>query len=365
MNMKMRMLALFIGLSLLIGLFLTANANASSLALSVTTDKPSYRLQTATPLTINIGGNLTSNGTPVSGGLVAVTVFQGKIGAYVRPVLFRTLATGSSPSQSWPLNVSVGVGILGDAEFVPHTVFTSPSSQLAPPPSFNVTFQNTGSSPLLELYLTLTVFDAAKVPITTVNYTINQPIPVGQTTSIFLSTALQSWVALGNATVYVSAFNTISHYDYFPYCPEASAQFTIVSASGSQTSSQENPNTSTEQVSSLIKGNYNLAFNLSYAQDPYVSSPLNSPWGNYTVEVAGVYKGQEAIDSYTFWVKIPGEVIGDGVVNIKDVFPVATYWLQTVPPAPAWVDISGTGVININDVFPIAQTWLDLEEPLP
>lgn len=371
MNMKMFML--FLSLSLFMSLFLAVNVNAaSSLALSVTTDKPSYRLGVPTlnvPQTIDIGGNLTWNGAPASGGLVGMTVFQGKVGQYVRPVLYRTLTTGPLSPQTWPLNLSVIVDALKGVQYVPQTVFTCPSNQTSPGPAFNVTFENTGSSPLLSLYLMLTIFDARQVPIATINYTVNEPIPIGETTSIFFTpTALQSWVALGNATVYVSAFDSYSipPYTYFPYCPEASARFMIVPDGGSQASSQETPNAQTEQVfsSSTVKGNYNFAFNLSYPQDPY-SSASHSPWGNYTVEVCSSYQSQQVINSYTFWVKIAGDVNGDGIVNIKDVTIIALYWLQKVPPAPAYADLLGDGIINLKDVVAISLTWLDKQQTLP
>jgi hypothetical protein len=360
MNMKMKVFGLFLSFSLSMSLlFLAADVHASGLTLTVTSNKPSYRLLPIVPLTINVGGNLTLNGVLASGGLVAVTVFEGKIGKYYRPVLFRTLATGPLPSQNWDVNLSVEVGTWSGTQFVPQSVFTCPSSESNQGPAFNVTFKNTASVPLMELYLALTIFDAAKVPITTMNYTISTPILAGQTSSIFFSsTALQSWVALGTATVYVSAFDSISHYDYFPYCPEASSQFTIVDASGSQTSSQENLNTATEQISSSIKGNYNLVFNLSYPQ----ARPSYDPWGNYTVEVSSIYQGQQAINSYTFWVKVAGDVNGDGVVNLKDLTVLALNWLRTVPPAPAYADLAGVGIINLKDLTYVALTWLQREE---
>jgi hypothetical protein len=71
----------------------------------------------------------------------------------------------------------------------------------------------------------------------------------------------------------------------------------------------------------------------------------------------------------------PGDIAGaasvtfpylgaQGYVNINDVFPIATNWLQSVAPATdptstlARADIIGQGIININDVFPIATNWL-------
>jgi outer membrane protein assembly factor BamB len=71
----------------------------------------------------------------------------------------------------------------------------------------------------------------------------------------------------------------------------------------------------------------------------------------------------------------PGDIAGaasvtfpylgaDGVVNINDMFPIATNWLKSVPAGTnptstlARADILGQGIVNINDVTPIAYNWL-------
>lgn len=336
--------------SMLMFSLLVLNAEATTSSITVITDQPIYRLMPMTPSTINVGGNLTLNGAPVSGGLVAVTVFQGKIGHYVRPILFRTLTTGVVPPQNWSLNLSVGVVGLKGIQYVPQTVFTCPSNQTNPGPAFNVTF--TPTTTLQRLYLTLTVFDAAKVPIITMNVTqINTPLPAGYPYSIIMPpTGLKNWMTLGSATVYVSAFDNIPPYTYFPLCPSASAQFTIVGQGASQS-----------PTVFLVQGNYNLTFKVNY----YQALPSYSPWGNYTVQVSSVYQGNQAINSYTFWVRLPGDINGDGIVNILDLNPIALNWQKTVPPAPAYCDLNHDGIINILDINPVALTWQKTEQPLP
>lgn len=356
--MKSRVLVVSFCLLLFICLFFIAGTNAASvLSLTVTTDRPFYRLQTSTPSTINVGGNLTLNGAPVSGGLVAITVYQGKPGHYVRPVLFRTIATGPLPPQNWSLNLSMNVVGQQGIIYVPQTVFTRPSDQNNPGPAFNVTYKNTASYTLTKLYLALTIFDSAKVPIATINVTPpSQTIPPGAITSIIVPpTSLKNWVALGNATAYISAFDNLPPYFYFPYCPEASSQFTIIASGGGQMSSQQ------ERVSTSINGNYNMAFNLSYAQTP----SQYKPWGNYTIEVSSSYQGLQAVDSYTFWSRIPGDINGDGKVGILDVNPIAFWWAKNVPPAPAYIDLNGDHRIGIQDVNPVAFFWGKTEQRLP
>jgi hypothetical protein len=359
--MKTKIFVCSFYVSLLLFSFSLLNVKAvSPLSLSLTTDQRIYRLQYTPPYAINVGGNLTLNGSPVSDGLIALTVFQGKIGHYVRPLLFRTLATGMVPPQNWSLDLSLDVlGFVG-GEFVPRTVFTRPSSQADTGPAFNVTCKT--NSWLQKLYLTLTIFDAEKVPIKTINVTkIDYPMPPNSTLSIIVpATPLVNWMALGNATAYVSAFDNIPPWEYFPYRPEVSKQFTIVPSGGAQMSSQENTNNSPTQILSSINGNYNLTFKINY----YQAIPSYSPWGNYTVEAFSRYQGEQAINSYTFWVKIPGDYNGNGISNAGDVGLVTPKWQQHVPPGyPA--DYDGNGIINAADVGPIVAYWLKSEQPLP
>jgi hypothetical protein len=57
-------------------------------------------------------------------------------------------------------------------------------------------------------------------------------------------------------------------------------------------------------------------------------------------------------------VTIPGDINGDGVVNAEDLGIMATYWLETVPPAPTNVDIGNYGIINAKDLGILATYWL-------
>jgi parallel beta-helix repeat protein len=76
----------------------------------------------------------------------------------------------------------------------------------------------------------------------------------------------------------------------------------------------------------------------------------NLAYGNYSINACG-----QPIK----WVKvtIPGDVNGDGVVNIRDGALIGEYWGITVPPAPANVDVGGFGVINIRDGAIVGANW--------
>lgn len=353
--MKTKVLALSLCLLLLAGLSFTGGTRAlPSLALTLTTDQPIYRFRTNVPSTINVSGTLTSNGAPVPDGLVALTVWQGKPLQFVRPILFRTLTTGSLPSQNWNVDVSLNVGGWSGTSFVPKTVFTGPSTSANPGPVFNINCTSTTWLP--KLFLTLTIFDAAEVPITTISLTgSSQSMLPNSSISIYTSEIpLVDGVAFGNATAYVSAFNNFPPYYYYPYCPEVSKQFTIKPSSGNQASNPENSPPS-------IPGNFNLSFEMNYAMTP----PGYLPWGNYTVEAYSSYQGNYANQFYIFWVRIPGDVNGDSTVDIRDFSLVCFYWHKTVPPAPAYVDLNNDGYVDIRDLSVVTFFWHYHEQPLP
>jgi hypothetical protein len=87
------------------------------------------------------------------------------------------------------------------------------------------------------------------------------------------------------------------------------------------------------------------------------------PTMNYTITAnATIIPGETNIQNnhYSIIARIrgPGDVNGDGTVNIKDVTPITLYWLQTVPPGPVIADVNCDGFINIKDVTPITLNWL-------
>jgi len=87
-------------------------------------------------------------------------------------------------------------------------------------------------------------------------------------------------------------------------------------------------------------------------------------YGNYTISAFVTLAPSETNNwtgqfTYgTVLITIPGDVNGDGVVNILDVGIIAAHWLQTVPPGPPNADINGDGIINLLDVSVCAANWL-------
>lgn len=93
------------------------------------------------------------------------------------------------------------------------------------------------------------------------------------------------------------------------------------------------------------------------------SAPLDEISGTWTaiatISVAQIFTS----DRLTFQVTqnstlIPGDVNGDGIVDIGDVALVGMWWGSPSPPAPANVDIDHDGMISITDAAIIGSNWL-------
>jgi hypothetical protein len=60
----------------------------------------------------------------------------------------------------------------------------------------------------------------------------------------------------------------------------------------------------------------------------------------------------------TVKVTIPGDINGDGKVNLEDLSIITGNWLRTVPPVPANADILNVGIINLRNLSVVTGHWL-------
>jgi hypothetical protein len=96
-----------------------------------------------------------------------------------------------------------------------------------------------------------------------------------------------------------------------------------------------------------------------------IAGTANLPYGNYTIGAyASPVPGElnlannRVTSSTSIEVTIPGDLNGDGVVNIFDLGMITANWMQTVPPAPANADACAVGIINLIDLSAVTSHWL-------
>jgi hypothetical protein len=95
-----------------------------------------------------------------------------------------------------------------------------------------------------------------------------------------------------------------------------------------------------------------------------LAATANLPYGYYTISadalpVAGEVNlaNNVAKSTTTITVSIPGDVTGQGFVNLKSLGLITGHWKQTVPPAPGNADVNGDGLINLKDLGYVTGNW--------
>lgn len=58
-----------------------------------------------------------------------------------------------------------------------------------------------------------------------------------------------------------------------------------------------------------------------------------------------------------FKVTVPGDINGDGIVDISDAATLGINWQKTAPPAPLTADINGDGIVDISDAAILGIRW--------
>ena len=280
---------------------------------------------------LEIHGNLTRNGNPVSDGLVALEVKDPSDDT----IVVRTLQTGNTlPAH----NITIIKLMPCDPLLQPKNSFHR--GEVA---CFLVFINKTspGQQPVL---VTLSVYDATNVPIGDLQ----------RTQFTFLGSGgvawnpnfqIPTWASTGTAKVIVGSYTDWPSNGGTPLGPENSTSFTIYEPGGGGSSQgAQDPSTSGDP-----EGTYSLPFRTS----------IKAKTGLYTVYVTSSYQGEQATANTTFLVSIP-DVNGDGYVNIWDLGYLSDAWLTT-PASPNWdarCDFNGDLAINVWDLSILAECWL-------
>ncbi|MCW3983828.1 MAG: hypothetical protein NWE96_07510 [Candidatus Bathyarchaeota archaeon] len=316
-------LSLLFCLTLLLTSSFVIVAHAATVTVSVQTNSAYNRLELAT-----ITGQLTSDGTPVIDGLVAVQITAPNSNI----LSMRTLNTGNNPSSQVATIQSV---YLSDQEG--NQIATVAKGNLA---YFKVTIINNDLQ-ARNIMVALTIYDNYNTPVGFASSsTLMQAKETGQ---IILSIPIQSYVATGMARVFAAAYSNKINMGGVPYSIESSSTFGIGTQQGTAP-----PSTQTG-----IQGNYTLQMKI----------PINAPTGTYTLHSGASVAGFFASASTEFNVNQAGDLNSDGKIDITDItqFVIAyiNYWNSA--PYNNLADLDHNGIINANDItlfcYAYIQYW--------
>jgi len=228
---------------------------ADILGLTVLSDRNAYNYGEP----IDLFGNFTQYGQPVSNGTVGVAVYDPS----GSPVAFRTLKTGGAALPS---------SLVDFLELTPCDSTGTPQRSFLPQQSLwvRVTIKNYDSE--MEHYeiTPITVFDAKGTPLATRPSLFGTLGPGATAATFFMAATIPSWAQPGNATLSASIFSGYPKDGGTPYCEEKRVDFEI----------KRNPEIS---YSTPPDGNPQ-APNGSFASS-FKLSPDSKP-GNYRVDVS-------------------------------------------------------------------------------
>jgi hypothetical protein len=258
-----------------------------SLELTVTTDKPAYRVNEA----VQIYGNLTFDGSIVTDGLVGIQIES----PGNQLVTIRTVNTGTNPTQA--SYVLVNALFPCDATGDPKDNF-----QRGTLAYFRATVSNYDIESR-HVLITINTYYPNNIPFGLAS--IETTLTGQSVSSTIISIPISTDASIGNAIAYADAYSGWPKLGGTPYCVGKSATFQITSGSALQAPTTQNSKTETTLS---LDGNYNLTLQLTPKVD----------WGIYTIYVSSIYFGEETYDSATFRVRRLGDLDDDGDVDWWD-----------------------------------------------
>jgi len=236
--------------------------SAQTLFINLSTNKQIFKIGENVILT----GNVTLNNQPVYDALVAIQINKPDN----TPYIIRTKTTGQN-QNSWPAEILELYTC--DYKGEPKNNFTRNTIAY-----IRVTYRNNQQS---AIYAILTIY---------IQYSTASPykviFPLGETPfridpqkteSITSSFEIPSNAPYGNTTIYANLYSQMPINDGYPYCPEKTTTFTIVTTSPIQPPEQQNP------------PNFEVKFSLSMAAP-----------GSYSVYATTRYNGIQVSNTMTF-----------------------------------------------------------------
>ncbi len=283
---------------------------------------------------VNVTGNFYFKGEPVEGALVAVKIVE--IGGNIKVI--RTVPIGNI-SQEWNLDI---ISIIPcDQQGLPKTNFYRNGDFFV-----NVTIKN--KLPVdRKIILTFVAADVDLTPLG-INW-LAANIAANSILGAIFNIWLPEWSSTGTGTVWVSLLSDWPENNGYPYCPEKTATFNILSRSSSSLSSNFTTFNALENSSTAYRASFRL---------PPIKPPYNA---NFTVHVGAYYNGWTAFCSTTFQVKYkyPEDYNYNFQIDIYDVVKVTAIYAKgsTDPQWNPQLDFQPDGRIGIYDVVSVTSKY--------
>lgn len=297
--------------------FVTVNATAKP-------DREHYRYREI----VNITGSFYFEGQPVEGAIVAVKIkeINGNL------TVVRTAPIGNIP-QEWNLDI---------ISIIPCDQYGRPKQNFYRGGDFfvNVTVQN--KLPVDRRVILVAI--AADIDSTPLGIGwIEANVASNSVLGVIFNILLPEWSSTGTGQVWVNLLSGWPENNGYPYCPEKTSAFNILSSGSSASSSVTLlPIKNTIQNSMEYRASFRL---------PPRSAPYNA---NFTVHVGAYYNGWTAFQSTTFQAKYkhPEDYNYNFEIDIYDIVKVTSIYAKK-SGEPQWnpqLDFRPNGRIDINDV---------------
>jgi len=288
-------------------------ASPETLDIQIATDKQLYNVGEP----INVFANITLDGNPRAD-LAAVEIDDPNGDLYV----IRTVETGDVSNRSWFMQILDLYTC--DSHGNPQTVFSPGVFAYV-----NLTIKNTQPVNTFHVKAALYMQSSSNTPLLAF-YPFEIDIGAGQVIQNLAAFPIPSDALRGEARVFASLFTappTLKDMGY-AYCPEKTATFYIQTATP--------PMPSQPQY-------FNITFTL-----PWKGAKL----GNYTIYATTHYIVQTPIRIKQFTVTLIGDIVKDGVINMRDI-TACILLFRTTPASPNWnpdADVNKDGIVDMRDI---------------
>ena len=299
-----------------------SQSQASSLIINIAPSKPMYNAGEQ----VNLTGNLTQDGVPVSDALIALEIRDPKNNLFI----IRAFTTGQPIQGQVPVEITSIIPC--DSSGNPQYTFSRGGTM-----GFKVTFKNNMASPC-QAIITINMFYYNGVPFKAF-VAFNGTIDAGQTISFTIWPILiPSNAPTGTAVAYACAFNDLPENNGIAYSPEKNATFNIVSQS------------SIKETLKVDNGKFNITFPLT---------TITIMLGNYTTSAITFYNYRLALATCKFNVTLIGDLNNDGTIDGKDISLVSRAF-GAIPGNPRWnpqADLNADNMIDGKDIAIVCRAY--------